>query len=89
MKPLKMLRNGMIGTLIALVPMTSGIAATRPSAAVPMAGSTASASAATAGIGDDESIGWVGLAAGVVAIALFALLVLDNGDDDDDALSPA
>lgn len=88
MKLTKMLRNGMMGALIALVPVTSSVAATRPSAAVPMAGSTAS-TAAAADFGGDDSIGWVGLAVGVIAIALFAVLVLDKDDDDDDALSPA
>ena len=81
----KMLRNGMIGALITCVPVTSALAATRPNAAVPMASSTASSAAL--GIGDDgDSIGWIGLAVGVIAIALFAVLVLDN-DDDEDAVS--
>jgi hypothetical protein len=83
----KMLRNGMIGALMTCVPVASGIAATRPNAAVPMASSTASSAAM--GIGDEgDSIGWIGLAVGVVLIALFAVLVLDNDDDDDeDAVS--
>lgn len=79
----KILRNGVAGTLIALLPVTSSIAATRPSAAVPMASSAAS----TAALDDDGdgSIGWVGIALGVAAIAIFAILVLD--DDDDDSVS--
>lgn len=85
MKLTTILRNGMIGTLIALVPVTSSIAATRPNAAVPMASSAAS-TAALDDDGDGHTFGYIGLAVGVVLIALFAVLVLDK--DDDDEVSP-
>jgi hypothetical protein len=85
---LKNLRNVTIGALIAAVPLTSSIAATRPNAAVPMAGSAASTAAtAESGIGGDHSYNWVAFALGIAAIALFALLVLDDDGDDDDAVS--
>ena len=37
----KIVRNGLAGTLIALVPLSAATAAVRPNAAVPTAGSTA------------------------------------------------
>ena len=83
MKLTKILRNGIAGALIAAVPVTSSIAATRPNAAVPMSSSAAATSAAAQDFGGDESYGWLGLALGVAAIAIFALLVLDNDDDDE------
>ena len=79
----KILRNGIAGALIAAVPVTSSIAATRPNAAVPMSSSAAATSAAAEDLGGDASYGWIGLAIGVIGIALFALLVLDNDDDDE------
>ena len=87
MKLTRILRNGTAALLIAAVPVTSSIAATRPNAAVPMAGSAVS-TAAYDDDGHDESIGWIGLAAGVLLIGLFALLVLGDDDDDEDELSP-
>ena len=84
---MKNLRNATIGALIAAVPLTSSIAATRPNAAVPMAGSAASSAATADGIGGDHSYNWVAFALGIAAIALFALLVLDDDSDDDDAVS--
>ena len=83
----KLVRNGMAGALIALLPVTSSIAATRPSAAVPMASSAASSAAMAEDGYGDHSINWVAIGLGVAAIAIFALLVLDNDDDDDEAVS--
>ena len=85
MNLLKILRNGMAGALIAAVPVTTSIAATRPNAAVPMASSTASTAAAAQDFGGDHSYNWLAIGLGVAAIAIFALLVLDNDDDDDEA----
>ena len=84
----QVLRNGTIGTSIALLLVTSGVAATRPNVAVPMAGSAASTTAAAAQDGGDESYNWMALAIGVLGIALFALVVHDDDDDDEDSLSP-
>ena len=81
----KILRNGMIGTLVALLPVTSSLAATRPNEAVPMAASVSS-SAALADDGD-HSVSWLAIGLGVLAVAIFAVLVLGNGDDDDEAVS--
>lgn len=41
MSALKFIRNGVAGALIAAMPITSTVAAVRPNAAVPTAGSTA------------------------------------------------
>ena len=41
MSALKFIRNGVAGALIAAMPITSTVAAVRPNAAVPAAGSTA------------------------------------------------
>jgi hypothetical protein len=82
----QILRNGVIGTSIALLLATSSVAATRPNAAVPMAAS--SASSAALADGDGHRFGWIGLAIGVVAIALFAAFVVHDDDDDEDELSP-
>ena len=41
MNALKLIRNGVAGALIATMPITSTVAAVRPNAAVPTAGSTA------------------------------------------------
>ena len=78
MKLTQILRNGMIGTLIALVPVTQGLAATRPNAAVPMASSAASSVAVADDYDSDHSYNWVAIGLGVLAIAIFAVLVLDE-----------
>lgn len=83
----KILRNGIAGALIALIPVTSSIAATRPSAAVPMASSAASSAAMAEDGYGDHSINWVAIGLGVAAIAIFALLVLDSDSNDGDSVS--
>ena len=88
MKLSRIMRNGVIGTSIALLLATSSVAATRPNVAVPVAGSAASSAAAADGFGGDASYGWLGLAVGVVLIALYAAFVVDDDDDDEDELSP-
>lgn len=80
MKLTQILRNGMIGTLIAMVPVTTSLAATRPNAAVPMS-SSAATSVAMADNQDDHEISWVAIGLGVLAIAIFAVLVLDKDND--------
>ena len=69
MNLLKIMRNGLIGTLIAVVPAATTIAATRPSAAVPMAGSTSTAAAAQ-GYDDDHGISWLVWAGIGVAVVM-------------------
>ena len=81
----KILRNGMIGVLIASVPVASGFAATRPNAAVPMASSAATASAVQDG--DEGGISWLAIAAIGVAVAVAIWLIVDNDDDDEGSLS--
>ena len=88
MKFPQILRNGMIGTSIAVLLATSTVAATRPNVAVPMSSAAASTAAAQDGIGGDESYNWLAIGLGVLAIAIFALIVHDGDDDDEDSLSP-
>jgi hypothetical protein len=83
----KILRNGMAGALVALLPVTSSIAATRPSAAVPMVSSAASSAAMAEDSYGDHSINWVAIGLGVAAIAIFALLVLDNDHGNEGSVS--
>ena len=75
----------MIGVLIASVPVASGIAATRPNTAVPMASSAATATA----VQDDDNggISWVAVAVIGVAVAAALFLILNNDDDEDGSLS--
>jgi hypothetical protein len=75
----------MIGVLIASVPVASGLAATRPTAAVPMASSAATATAVQDG--EDGGISWIAIAAIGVAVAVALYLILKDGDDDEDSLS--
>jgi len=81
----KILRNGMIGVLIASVPVASGFAATRPTAAVPMAGTAATATA----VQDDDNggISWVAVAVIGVAVAAALFIILNGDDDEEDSLS--
>ena len=85
MKLSKILRNGVAGTLIALLPVTAGVAATRPNAAVPMASSTA----VTAQYDDDrDGVSWIALAAIGVALAVALFIILDGDDDGEGSVSP-
>ena len=89
MKLKRIIRNGVAGVLIASVPVSTAIAATRPGAAVPVAGSTA----ATAQVYDDRYDRRAGIAWPAVAVIAAALLValwiiLDDDDEGEGALSP-
>ena len=87
MSIIKVMRNALIGTLIAAVPAASSIAATRPNAAVPMAGSASTAATAAQGYDDDDGISWLVWAGVGVAVVIALILLLDNDDDDDDEVS--
>ena len=78
MKLQKILRNAVAGTLIASVPVSATIAATRPNAAIPTAG----AQAVTGQYDNDGVAGvpWVPLIAiGVAAIVAIVILTGHNG----------
>lgn len=90
MKLTRILRNGAAGVLIASVPVTASIAATRPNAAVPVAGSTA----VTAQVVDDRydrraGIAWPALAVIAAALLVGIWIVLDDDDDGEGALTRA
>lgn len=80
MKIGKMIRNGVAGLLIAAVPVSSSFAATRPSAAVPTAGS----SAVTAQYDDNGKFmdAWPAIAIVVAAILLAIWIASKDGDSD-------
>jgi hypothetical protein len=70
-----MLRNAVAGTLIACVPLSATVAATRPNAAVPMAGSQAVTSQYDAS--GNASMPWLPLAA--IGLALIVAIVIVAG----------
>lgn len=75
----KTLRTGVIGALVAAVPVSSSYAATRPNAAVPAAAS----SAATAqGAFEDGTIAWIPIAI-IAATVLVAIWIAADDDDND------
>ncbi|MEO7541822.1 MAG: hypothetical protein ABIS66_07705 [Sphingomicrobium sp.] len=80
------MRNGLAGVLVAAVPATASFAATRPNAAVPVAGSTAVAAQYN---NDDRQAGisWVALAAIGLAIGVALFLILDKDDKGEGSLS--
>lgn len=86
MKLARTLRNGIAGALIAALPVTATLGATRPNEAVPVA----SSAAVTTAYQDDDGggISWVAIAAIGVAVAVALWLILDDDDDDEGALSP-
>jgi|KBSSwiStaDraftv2_1062776.scaffolds.fasta_scaffold3049624_1 hypothetical protein len=82
----KILRNGLVGALIASVPVTATLGATRPNAAVPMAASTA----ATVAQNDDSDrggISWIALAAIGLGLGVALFLILDKNDKGEGSLS--
>lgn len=85
MKPVKILRNGIAGVLIAALPATATLGATRPNAAVPAA---SSATVAAYQDDDDGGISWLAVAAIGIAAAVALWLVLDKDGDGEGALSP-
>lgn len=86
MKRAKILRNGIAGALIAALPVTAGVAATRPNAAIP----AASSAAVTAQYDEDDGDGvsLLALAAIGIAAAVAIWLLIDDDDEGEGALSP-
>lgn len=85
MKVTKILRNGIAGLLIAALPVTAGMAATRPNAAIP----TASTAAVAAQYDEDGGgISWLALGAIAIAIGVALFILLDDDDDGEGQLSP-
>jgi hypothetical protein len=82
----KILRNGLAGVLIACVPVTATLAATRPNAAVPLAASTA-ATAAQNDDSDRANISWVALGAIALALGVALFIILDKDDKGEGSLS--
>ena len=87
MKLVKVLRNGVAGALIAALPVTGSLGATRPNEAVPVAASSAAVTAQYDD--DDDGISWLALAAIGVALGVAIWLLLDDDDDGEGAISPA
>lgn len=74
----------MAGALIAFLPLTASVAATRPSAAVPVAGSSAIAAQS-----DDGAFGvsWPALAVILLTLAVAVWIALDSDGDGHGSLS--
>lgn len=81
----KVIRNGVAGALIAAVPVSTTVAAVRPNAAVPTAGSTA----VIAQDGDEAGYGisWAALAVIALTIIVAIWIAVDDDDDGEGALS--
>lgn len=77
----KTLRTGVIGALVAAVPVSSSYAATRPGAAVPMAASS-SASAQDGYDGYDGGIAWIPIAIIAATILVAIWIAADDNDND-------
>ena len=86
MKVTKFVRNGLAGAMIAVVPLSASVAATRPGAAVPMAGS---AVAAQDDYDDDGAFGiaWPALAVIALTLAVAIWIALDDDGDGRGSLS--
>ena len=76
----RIVRNSVAGALIVATPISTTVAAVRPSAAVPTAGSTAVA-AQTAYDDDDDGFAVPWIAVGVVAVAIGVMLWIAVDDD--------
>ena len=87
MKLTKLLRNGVAGALIACMPVTATLAATRPNAAVPMAGSAATTAAQYDDGSQGGGISWIALAAIGLAVGVAIFLILDKDDKGEGSLS--
>ena len=81
----KIVRNGVAGALIAAMPISSTVAAVRPNAAVPAAGSTA----VTAQGVEDSAAAFPWLPVGIVIATLVLAIVIasKNGGDGSGTLS--
>ena len=75
----KVLRNSVAGALIAAMPISASVAAVRPNAAVPTAGSTA----VTAQYDDDRGPGVAWAALAVIALTVIVAIWIAVDDDSD------
>lgn len=77
----KVLRNSMAAALIAVVPVSTTVAAVRPNAAVPTAGSTAVAAQDRVDAPYFGGAAWAALA--VIALALIVAIWISVEENDD------
>ena len=89
MKLMRILRTGVAGALIASVPVTASVAATRPASAVPVV-STAAVTATQ--VYDDNydarpAIAWPAVAVMAAALIVGLWLVLDDDNDGEGSVS--
>ncbi len=87
MKVTKFVRNSLAGAMIAVVPLSASVAATRPGAAVPMAGSSAVAAQDDDYDGGMWGIAWPALAVIALTIAVAIYIALDDDGDGSGSLS--
>ena len=81
----KVVRNSVAGALIAAMPVSTTVAAVRPNAAVPTAGSTAVAAQS----GDEAGYGvaWAALAVIAATIIVAIWIAVDDDSDGEGAIS--
>ena len=82
----KVIRNGVAGALVAALPVTTAVAAVRPNAAVPTAGSTAVAAQGEYG---EPGMGvcWAAIAVIAVALAVAIWIIIDDAPEGEGSLS--
>ena len=81
----KVFRNSVAGALIAAMPISASVAAVRPNAAVPTAGTTA----VTAQVDDDAGPGvaWAALAVIALTVIVAIWIAVDDDSDGEGAIS--
>lgn len=82
----KVIRNSVAGVLIAAMPVATTVAAVRPNAAVPTAGSTA----VTAQYQDDDGgfgVAWAALAVIALTIIVAIWIAVDDDDEGEGSIS--
>lgn len=90
MKLMRILRTGVAGALIASVPVTASVAATRPASAVPV---VSTAAVTSTQVYDDydarPGIAWPAVAVLAAALIVGLWIVLDDDKDGEGSLSRA
>ena len=81
----KVVRNSVAGALIAAMPVSTTVAAVRPNAAVPTAGSTAVA--AQAGEEAGFGVAWAALAVIAATIIVAIWIAVDDDSDGEGSIS--
>ena len=82
----RVIRNGVAGALIAAVPVSTTVAAVRPNAAVPTAGSTAVTAQGEYGE-SGMGVSWAAIAVIVATLAVAIWIIVDDDPEGEGSLS--